>query len=292
MHDQPASRLLQFTEHVYELAQDAVADHASKYSPTTYTQPPHIALVCLKVRENKTYRDLVDTLIEMPRIRDALDLDELPDYSTVCKALHRLTMHVWRILLRQSSHLLPGNRLAGIDASGFERSFASRHYTKRAGLTIQQLKTTLLVDTRHNLVLDLHITTTRKHDTQIAPQVVARNTDQIEILVGDKGYDDQALRDQCHAAGIRPVVRHREFSGLHKAWNARQDESVYGQRAQCEAVNSTIKRRFGSQVRSRIWYMQFREVTVKAIVHNVERALARSSIVSPSWASGRGRTAA
>lgn len=105
--------------------------------------------------------------------------------------------------------------------------------------------------------------------------MVARNTDEIAILVGDKGYDDQALREQCHAAGIRPVIRHREFTSLHAAWNARQDEDVYGQRAQCESVNSTIKRRFGSQVRSRIWYVQFREVTVKAIVQNVERAVTR-----------------
>lgn len=169
MHDQPPSRLLQFTEHVHELAQDAVSDHASKYSPQTYIQPQHITLICLKIREGKTYRDLADTLIELPRIWATLALDGLPDYSTVRKAFHRLAMHVWRILLRHSSHLLPGNRLAGIDASGFERSFASRHYTKRAGFTIRQLKTTLLVGTRHNLVLDVHITTTRQHDTQIAP---------------------------------------------------------------------------------------------------------------------------
>jgi IS5 family transposase len=61
---------------------------------------------------------------------------------------------------------------------------------------------------------------------------VARNTDRVDILVGDKGYDDQALRDQCRSAGIRPVVRHREFTPLHEAWNARQDDEVYGQRAQ------------------------------------------------------------
>jgi hypothetical protein len=64
---------------------------------------------------------------------------------------------------------LPGSRLAGIDASGFERSFASHHYNKRLGLTIQQLKTTLLVDTRHNLILDLHITTTRTRKASMSP---------------------------------------------------------------------------------------------------------------------------
>jgi len=58
---------------------------------------------------------------------------------------------------------------------GFDRSHASKHYTKRAELTIQQLKVTLLVDTKVNAILDLHVTTTRKHDSQIAPSLIKRN---------------------------------------------------------------------------------------------------------------------
>ena len=42
-------------------------------------------------------------------------------------------------------------------------------------LTSQQLKVSLLVDTRANAILDLHVTTTRKHDTQIAPSLINRN---------------------------------------------------------------------------------------------------------------------
>jgi len=49
-----------------------------------------------------------------------------------------------------------------------------KHYTKRAELTIQQLKVTLLVDTKVNAILDLHVTTTRKHDSQIAPSLIKR----------------------------------------------------------------------------------------------------------------------
>jgi hypothetical protein len=36
-------------------------------------------------------------------------------------------------------------------------------------LKIRALKTTLLVDTQAQMVLDIHVTTTRKHATQIAP---------------------------------------------------------------------------------------------------------------------------
>ena len=113
--------------------------------------------------------------------------------------------------------LLPTNGVVGIDASGVDRSYASKHYTRRAKLTIQQLKVTLLVDTRVNAILDLHVTTTRKHDTQIAPSLIKRNADDVAILLGDKGYDDQKIRSLAREKEVRPLIKHRGFSSLHKA---------------------------------------------------------------------------
>ena len=130
--------------------------------------------------------------------------------STLCKAFDRLEMVVWRVLLNVSLADLLLNGVTGIDASGFERAHASTHYTKRTNLTIQQLKTTLLVDTATNTVLDIHVTTTRKHDTQIASQVVKWNIQSIAVSTGDKGYDDQKLRRLAHNHDIRPLIRHRE----------------------------------------------------------------------------------
>lgn len=84
----------------------------------------------------------------MPHIRKAINLTELPAPSTLCKALDGLDMVVWRVLLNLSASPLPTNGVLGIDASGFDRTHASKHYPKRTKLAIQQLKVTLLVDTR------------------------------------------------------------------------------------------------------------------------------------------------
>ncbi len=154
----------------------------------------YITILCLKVRKNTTYRTLLDELIEMPRVRRAINLDELPSPSTLCKVFNRLDMAVWRVLLNLSVTLLPTNGIVGIDASGFDRSHASKHYTKRTKLTIQQLKVTLLVDTRSNAIIDVHVTTTRKHDSKIAPSLIKRNTGEVAVLLGEKGYDDQKVR--------------------------------------------------------------------------------------------------
>jgi hypothetical protein len=51
-------------------------------------------LLCLKVKKTTTYRDFVDELIEMPRVRDALDINSIPVPSTLCKAFDRLEMAV------------------------------------------------------------------------------------------------------------------------------------------------------------------------------------------------------
>ena len=69
-------------------------------------------------------------------------------------------MAIWRVLLNVSLADLPLNGVTGIDASGFEWTYASTRYTKRTNLTIQQLKTTLLVDTATNAVLDIYVTAT------------------------------------------------------------------------------------------------------------------------------------
>ena len=90
----------------------------------------------------------------------------------------------------------------------------------------------------------------------------------------DKGYDDQKIRRLAHDHDIRPLIKHREFTPLHKAWNARLDSDLYHRRNMNETVNAAIKQKFGAFVRSRLWWKQFRELVINCIVYNLERSLA------------------
>ncbi|WP_342746482.1 transposase [Natrinema ejinorense] len=169
---------------------------------------------------------LLDGLVEMPRIRNAINLTELPAPSTLCRAFDRLDLAVWRVLLDLSVSLLPTTGVAGIGALGFDRSWASKHYTKRSKLTSQQLKATPFVETRADVIVDLSVTTTRKRDTQIAPSLINRTAAEAGVLLGDKGYDEQQIRAMAREGGIRPL-KHREFSSLQKAWNARLNAELH-----------------------------------------------------------------
>jgi len=147
-------------------------------------------------------------------------------------------MAVWRVILTLSATLLPTRQLLVLMRQGIRPQSHTQNTTRNeAKLTIQQLRVTLLVDTKVNAILDLHVTTTRKHDSQIAPSLIKRNPEDIDILLGDKGYDDHKIRRLARQYEIRPLIKHREFTPLHKAWNARLDADLYGQRSQSETVS-------------------------------------------------------
>jgi len=256
-----------------QLASRQVPRYSSKFSKHTFAQPQLVALYCLKIKLGVTYRELIDWLAEMPRIQRALGLKRLPHFTTVQKAFQRLGTAIWRVLQRLSAALCLGDGVAALDASGWDRSHASRYYTQRMKLKIRSLKTTLLVDTQAQTVLDLHVTTTRKHDTRIAPQLTERNLEGFEALAADKGYDDQELREGLRAAGKRPLIKHREYQPYDKAANARMDAQLYHRRSLVETVISVLKRKYGAAVSSRVWWRQFRELVVRCLVYNVERAV-------------------
>lgn len=131
---------------------------------------------------------------------------------------------------------------------------------------------TLLVDVKVYAILDLHVTATRKPDSQIAPGLIKGNLERSDILLGDKSYDDQTIRRLACQYEVRPLIAHREFTSLHKAWNARVDADLYGQRNYSEAVNSTLKRKYGAFVRSRRWWKQFPELAIACLIHTVDRS--------------------
>jgi len=111
------------------------------------------------------------------------------------------------------------------------------------------------------------------HDTPIGPQVLERNSDHVEILTADKGYDSPGFREYLRSKDVRPVIKHRNFSSLDRAHNARLDDEIYGQRAVVESIFAAIKQRFGGTLRARTWFGQFRELVLKAAVFNLYSTL-------------------
>jgi len=182
----------------------------------------HLTLHFLRVHMGATYREIVDWASEMDRGRALLQLAriEFPAPSTLWRSFERVPTRVWRQLLDRSATACDPGDHGALDATFFDREAASSHYVVRWDRHIQTLKTTALVDTDSCAVLDIHCSAHWPHDTQVGRRVALRNTEKIESLAGDKGYDDQSLRDALRSEDVRPLIKHRLFAHYDHAHNA------------------------------------------------------------------------
>lgn len=245
--------LYRFVKQATSLAQKRCAA-----SPTTVSDPTgngfpgwkHVTLHLLRDHLDATYCEIVDWASEMARVRGLLQLARtaFPAPSTLYRSFERVPMSVWRGFLRESATICDPGSHGAIGAIFFDRVTASRHYQNRSNRHIRTLKTTALVDTDLCAVLDIHCSVHWPHDTQTGRRVALRNTEIIESLAGDKGYDDQSLRDALRSEGVRLLLRHRLFTAYDHPHNARLDSELYGQRWMAETAFSAIKRRFGPAV--------------------------------------------
>ena len=274
----PMSKISRFTKKAVQLAKNAVGGRGEVAAPEGgggFADYAVVSLHCLRVYLEKSYREALDLLSEMPHILGEIGLEaaDLPDHSTLVKWFERIKTAMWRVLLRLSSqlHYLSGH--AAIDATFFDRENASKHYCRRTNYRVQTLKATALVDTESQAVLDVHCTTEKRHDTQLGWQVTRRNAGDLTSLAADKGYDWMQLREKLREEGVRPLIKHREFRPIDHAHNARIDGPRYRQRTMSETVFSTIKRTLGDAVRARSWYGEFRELVLMSAVHNINQAV-------------------
>lgn len=267
------SKLLKFAEACLGVVSKKMPKYSSKYSRKDYTQHQLMTLVCLMRKYKPKYGDFIEILEVMDSLIEFLGLEKIPNFTTLNKFFLRMKNAVLSILLYMSSGKSSGE--TSIDSTGFDRRHASRHYTKRAKMRIKSIKTTKHIDTETQKILNLHTTTTKKHDSQIMLPLVkkTRQRHKVKTVNGDAGYDDKKIRDELRKLGIRPLIRHREFKPMDKAHNARMNKKDYNKRLLNESVNSSVKRKYGDHVSSKKWNNQFKELTLMGFVYNIDKDL-------------------
>jgi IS5 family transposase len=263
--------LLSFVREAHSIVSKRLDDYSCKYSKKVFTQPQLVVLNLLRIREEWTYEDVEEKLEVMDTIQRELELRRVPDPSTIAKAYDRMNCWLFRWILKKSFQRVQSSGKLAVDATGFNRHWASRYYTQRTKMSLSALKVTCLADVGDPMMIrDVHITTTRKHDTKILPKLIP-DDEAGSLLAADKGYDDSELRKQCRQLGIRPLIRHREHKPYDEAANARMNDDDYNQRQKIESIFSSIKQQYGDAVNSRVWFRQFRDIIATMAVYNIEQ---------------------
>lgn len=260
-----SSKLIRFVKALLERV-SRLPEYSSRFSRKDFTLRQHVAMLCLKIKLKQHYREFCELLSLMPELLGLLGLEKTPHWTTLDKAFLRLKNCVLATLLQAES-----SGLGSIDATGFDRRHSSKQYLARCKMQIKSLKATLLIDTENQNILDMHCTTTRKHDSKIVLPLTKPH--RLRILCADMGYDDKKVRKALRSRGTRPLIPHREFMSKQKHWNSLINKKLYHKRSLSETVNSVIKRKYSDTLYSKNWQSQFKEAKLLAIVYNFDRKI-------------------
>lgn len=272
----------------YELFQIAELPlHFSKFSNKLYSVYQKLFLLVYKQFRKFTYEELLTDLADNLSLRAYLGLNKLPNYTTLIKFAKTLPTNVLNKLVLAFKELIPKPKKVAIDATGISLDNASLHYCKRIGLKSKKrpfMKTTFIVDIESYIILLCKLRKKSRHDTKDAKPMIKKLSRfyKPEIFYADRGYDDNNIFRLCFEKlkayplifqKNQDVPKHRRTGRYRKETFDVFDYGEYLQRNKIETTNSMFKKRFGSNVKSRIDKIQKVEILTRVIAYNIDRML-------------------
>src|SRR3989339_606639 len=280
----------------YATAKRAIPPYLHLKSPKKFTQHQLVACLVLKEFFTTDYRGIEEILQDSSDLQKILELSEIPHFTTLQKAAHRLTKKstldklIKEILaLAVENKIMKRNvNLSALDGTGFESHHISTYFVRRRAK--REEKYQLTTYTRYpkvGIVSDCHthLVLSGVPSRGPYPDIVhfekavkeAEKNVHLKILTADAGYDSEHSHVFARQRNIRTIIPPRigrrtdklPSGKWRKIMATHFNKTLYGQRWQVETVNSMIKRNLGSFLRARSYWSQCREMMLRLFVHNV-----------------------
>lgn len=156
--------VVRFARLAYEVSSVVLPAHRTRFSKRLFTQPQLLAVLCLMRFEDWTFREAEVRLSEHRELRAALELEAVPDHTTLYRFLSRLREEDLRRVLGEIVRRVPRRyrrraRVA-VDATGLAQNAISSFFVRRMHHHTQQpmpwrhwLKWLTVVDVDRQLIL-------------------------------------------------------------------------------------------------------------------------------------------
>lgn len=263
---------------------------------------PSVVIVCciLKILTCRTY-DSIESYVKRDKylqklLKDYLDEKGMPRHSVIYRGMQKLSQtYIKKLSKRITIRFRRKGMIILVDSTGFSLSTSSKYFDIRIGRKNSKknnAKLNILVCAKTGIVPEFSITNWEGKGTGDGTQFrkLLRFIDEIELAIGDGAY---LSRENCKAVSKKKgiaIFHITEKQGKRLRTNSRgSDEwkrmvtffkenpdaydALYHIRSFIESVNSSIKKRWGSFLKSRKKRMQKKELAMKVLCYNVKQVL-------------------
>jgi hypothetical protein len=283
--------LLPFARVALQVATRVLPPYRSRFSKHQFTQPQLLAVLCLMRYEDWTFREAEVRLREHGELREALQLQTVPDYTTLYRFLKRLDDDtVERGLKETVRRLRRGRRSArvsvAVDGTGLSYNSVSTFFLRRIeqharGRTRHRhwLKWLIVADLQQQILPAQRARQGPWCDTRALPGLVdaAGQLAPVRLVLADAEFDSEAnhrhIRQRLRAHSIIPVNPRRGVpeGAIRRQMYRAFPQQQYGQRAKIETIFSVVKRKLSSRAPGRSLASQIRQALLLGLTYNLYR---------------------
>ena len=277
-----------FTEQVIEAVKRLPSPWKLNKTGRKGHDPREVTTGCiLKIGFNQTYDGIEAYLKESNTFKAYFDA--LPGHSVIHRGMDKLSIPYIRNVMNQavSSLRRQGMNIA-VDSTGFRTGNSSIWYDIRIGRKNTKhdcVKLHISMDVDTGIIHWFTITPSKRHDS---PEfnTLMKHLPKLGDVYGDKGY---CSRKNCQIVADKKGTPYLCFkdNATNKAkgkpaWiisiraykkNTEEWLDTYHARSIVESVFSSMKRRWGSFLRSRRKWMQKKELSLKVLSYNIKQVL-------------------
>jgi hypothetical protein len=286
--------LVPFAGVALEVGREVLPAYSHRFSPQRFTQPQLLAVLCLMRYEEWTFRAAEIRLAEHRELRGALELQAVPDHSTLFRFMLRLDERVieqavTEVVRRlQSPPSAPSKEKStvAVDATGLAPGAISTFFIRRrehhGGAPTPYrywLKWLLVVDTRRRLILAQKAHHGPTNDCATLPPLLAKIANAkslIGTVVADAEFDSERnhryIREQLGAESIIPPKRSKpswKITGVRAQMRSAFPAERYRQRVHAETVFSAIKRKLSARAPGRSLQTQRKQALLLGLAYNI-----------------------
>lgn len=285
--------LVQLAKTALKITKTVLPAQRSRFSKKQFTQPQLLALLCVMRFEDWTYREAEVRLAEHQELRRALQLESVPDHTTVCRFLRRLKEEDLAKALAEVVKRFPrykGRRsIAAIDATGLTFGSLSSYFMHRryhhsqktkGPLTYYWLKWLVVIDVSRHLLLAQSAHAGPSNDCCRLPALTtqAHEVAPLKVVLADAEFDSernhQHVRRILGAQSVIPPKRSRpewKINGFRALMREKFPKKLYRKRTQVESLFSCIKRKLSGRAPGRSLWTQRLQALLLGLTFNLYR---------------------